>query len=287
MPTKIEKDSVTGTETTGHEWDGIRELNNPLPKWWLYTLYVTIAFSAVWTLLYPSWPGVSSHFEGTLGTTQRKEVAAELAAKAQERAPMLQKIAASTLTEIRQNPELAAFAQTGGRQLFGDNCAPCHGPGGSGRSGGYPVLADDDWLWGGDDKAIQHTITHGVRNGGADARDSAMPRFGADGLLTDKQIVAVADHVLSLTGKAKSTPEGAQVYADNCAACHGPQGRGNAELGAPNLADAVWLYGDSRSQLIQQISAPKQGVMPAWGTRLDPAAVKMLTLYVHGLGGGK
>lgn len=287
MPTKIEKDAVTGTETTGHEWDGIKELNTPLPKWWLYTLYVTVVWGLAWTVLYPSWPTGRGYFEGLLGGSQREDVAAELAAKTAERAPQLKKIAASTLGEIRQDPDLASFALTGGRQLFGDNCAPCHGPGGGGQRGGYPSLADDDWLWGGTDAAIGYSITHGIRNGTTDARDSAMPRYGADGLLKDAEIAAVTDHVLSLSGKGKSTPAGLKIYEENCVACHGAAGEGNAELGAPNLADQVWLYGSGRAQVIAQISAPKQGVMPAWGQRLDPAAVKMLTLYVHGLGGGK
>jgi cytochrome c oxidase cbb3-type subunit 3 len=287
MPTKIEKDLVTGTDTTGHEWDGIKELNTPLPRWWLYTLYVTIAWALVWTLLYPSWPGISGHFGGLIGGTQREKVAVSLATATAERAPMVKKIAESSIADIRKDPDLATFAMTGGKQLFGDNCAPCHGPGGGGRVGGYPSLADDDWLWGGSDAAILQTIQHGIRNGTTDARDSAMPRFGVDGLLKDSEIAAIADHVLALGKNAQTSVAGSKLYADNCASCHGDAGKGNPEFGAPNLVDAVWLYGGSRAQIIKQISAPRQGVMPAWSSRLDPASIKMLSFYVHSLGGGK
>lgn len=287
MPTKIEKDLVTGTDTTGHEWDGIKELNTPLPRWWLYTLYATVAFALTWSVLYPTWPGITGHFEGLIGGTQREEVAATLAKVAAERAPMVKKIAESSIADIRKDADLAAFAMTGGKQLFGDNCAPCHGPGGGGRVGGYPSLADDDWLWGGTDAAILQTIQHGIRNGTGDARDSAMPRFGVDGMLKDSEIASIADHVLALGKKGPDNIAGSKLYADNCASCHGDAGKGNPEFGAPNLVDAVWLYGGSRAQIIKQITAPRQGVMPAWSTRLDPAAIKMLTFYVHSLGGGK
>ncbi|MFD2264991.1 cytochrome-c oxidase, cbb3-type subunit III [Lacibacterium aquatile] len=287
MPTKIEKDLVTGTDTTGHEWDGIKELNTPLPRWWLYSLYATVIWGLVWSVLYPTWPGITGYFSGFIGGTQREEIAVVMANVAAERAPMVKKIAETSIADIRKDPDLAAFAMTGGKQIFGDNCAPCHGPGGGGRVGGFPSLADDDWLWGGSDEAILATIRHGIRNGSAEARDSVMPRFGIDGMLQDKEIAAIADQVLALGKGNAGTAVGAKLYADNCAACHGDSGHGNAELGAPNLVDAVWLYGGSRAQIIQQISAPRLGVMPAWGTRLDPAAVKMLTFYVHSLGGGK
>ncbi|MFY8106641.1 MAG: cytochrome-c oxidase, cbb3-type subunit III [Elstera sp.] len=292
MPTKIEKDAVTGTDTTGHEWDGIKELNTPLPKWWLYTMYATIVWGFIWMLLYPSVPLGTTYFKGLLGYSERAEIAASLKAAADQHAPMLTQLAQTPIEDVQKNPDLATFALTGGRAVFADNCAPCHGPGGSGRPGGFPVLADDDWLWGGTREAIQLTLQHGIRNGSPDARDSAMPRYGADGLLTPAQIADVADYVLALatppgTALSPEAKRGAAIYGEQCVACHGVKGEGLQEFGAPRLSDAIWLYGGDRAALIRQISAPRQGVMPAWSGRLTDAQIKMLTLYVHSLGGGQ
>ena len=292
MPTKIEKDAVTGTNTTGHEWDGIKELNTPLPKWWLYTMYVTIVWGIIWMALYPSVPLGTTYFKGFLGYSERQEIETKLKTAADARAPMLAKLAATPIEEVQKNPDLATFALTGGRAVFADNCAPCHGAGGSGRPGGVPVLADDDWLWGGTREAIQLTIQHGIRNGGAEARDSAMPRYGADGLLTPAQIGDVADYVIALgtpagTALSPAAKRGAEIFGEQCVACHGAKAEGVKEFGAPRLSDAIWLYGGDRAALIQQISAPRQGVMPAWSARLSEAQIKMLTLYVHALGGGQ
>lgn len=292
MPTKIEKDAVTGTDTTGHEWDGIKELNTPLPKWWLYTLYATIVWGIIWMVLYPSVPLGGTYFKGILGYSERQNVETALKQAADQRAPMMAKLAATPIDEVQKNPELATFALTGGRAVFNDNCAPCHGVGGSGRPGGFPVLADDDWIWGGTRDAIQQTVLHGIRNGGADARDSAMPRFGADGLLTPAQISDVADYVLALgtpagTALSDAAKRGAVVFGEQCVACHGAKGEGLKDLGGPRLSDAIWLYGGDKASLVKQISAPRQGVMPAWSGRLTEAQIKMVTLYVHSLGGGQ
>lgn len=292
MPTKIEKDAVTGTDTTGHEWDGIKELNTPLPKWWLYTLYATIVWGIIWMVLYPSVPLGGTYFKGILGYSERQNIETALKQAADQRAPMMAKLAATPIDEVQKNPELATFALTGGRAVFNDNCAPCHGVGGSGRPGGFPVLADDDWIWGGTRDAIQQTVLHGIRNGGADARDSAMPRFGADGLLTPAQISDVADYVLALgtpagTALSDAAKRGAVVFGEQCVACHGAKGEGLKDLGGPRLSDAIWLYGGDKASLAKQISAPRQGVMPAWSGRLTEAQIKMVTLYVHSLGGGQ
>lgn len=292
MPTKIEKDAVTGTDTTGHEWDGIKELNTPLPKWWLYTLYATIVWGIIWMVLYPSVPLGGTYFKGILGYSERQNVETALKQAADQRVPMMAKLAATPIDEVQKNPELATFALTGGRAVFNDNCAPCHGVGGSGRPGGFPVLADDDWIWGGTRDAIQQTVLHGIRNGGADARDSAMPRFGADGLLTPAQISDVADYVLALgtpagTALSDAAKRGAVVFGEQCVACHGAKGEGLKDLGGPRLSDAIWLYGGDKASLVKQISAPRQGVMPAWSGRLTEAQIKMVTLYVHSLGGGQ
>jgi len=289
MPTKIEKDSLTGKTTTGHEWDGIKELNTPLPKWWLYILYATIAWSAVWALLYPSFPGLSGHFRGLTGWTQRQAIVEQMASARAEQAPFLDRIRAASLEEVRQNPELLAYAIAGGRVAFADNCAACHGSGGQGAVGGFPALVDDDWIWGGTLEDIHFTIVHGIRNAQSEeARVSQMPAYG--GVLSRAQINDVAEFVLSLTDRATDAAaarRGEEVYAENCVSCHGEKGEGVRAVGGPALNDAIWLYGGTKAQIVAQITNPRMGVMPAWGGRLDEATIKMLAVYVHTFGGGE
>lgn len=289
MPTKIEKDSLTGTETTGHEWDGIRELNTPLPKWWLYTFYACIAFAAVYVVVYPAFP-----FQGATGLTGwiAREAVVDDVRNAQARMePMMARIREARPQQIAEDPELRGFAIAGGRIAFANNCAGCHGAAGQGAVGGVPSLADDDWIWGGNHDAIRTTIAHGVRAGESDEeRVSMMPRFLADGVLTLPQVNDTAEFVLSLTGAttdAAATGRGAELYAENCAACHGERGEGNRDVGAPRLSDRIWLYGGDKASIVHSIAYSRAGVMPAWGPRLDPAIVNMLTVYVHALGGGE
>ncbi len=287
MPTKIEKDSISGQETTGHEWDGIKELNTPLPRWWLYTFYACIAFSLVYVILYPAIPSFSSHTPGVLGYNSRVELEGQLAEARARQAESWDAIAAAELSEIRSNADNLTFALAGGAAAFADNCAPCHGQGGAGRPG-FPVLADDAWIWGGSLDDIHITLLHGIRNGGDEARDSEMPAY-AD-ILEPEQIEAVADYVLSLSGAehdGTSAAAGQEVYAENCAACHGDAGEGLRELGGPRLNDQIWLYGGSRDEIVSQIRQPRLGVMPGWQERLDASTIKMLTVYVHSLGGGE
>jgi len=286
MPTKIEKDRLSGRDTTGHEWDGVKELNTPLPTWWVYTFYATIVFAAVYCFLYPSWPWLNGHLEGSLGYSSRVELTQELAAQAKSRAVFVDRIRATPLAQIAKEPELFNFAMAGGRSAFQTNCMQCHGAGGAG-SPGFPNLVDDDWIWGGSLDQIYTTIRHGIRNADDKSRQSMMPRFGADGMLTGAQVAAVTDYVLSLSGKAKATPEGAKIYQEQCVACHGAEGKGNQELGAPNLADGLWLYGGDRDSVYRSIFYARNGSMPAWSGRLDEATMKMLAIYVHALGGGR
>lgn len=289
MPTKIEKDATTGTDTTGHEWDGIKELNTPLPKWWLYTFYACIVWGVIYTIVFPSWPTLSSHFGGTAGYSRRAEVAEALAAQKAGQADLREKIVAMDIDSIRKDPALMGYVQAAGRVAFADNCAGCHGAGGAGAVG-FPTLADDDWIWGGKPDQILQTITYGIRNANENSRVSDMPRFGADGLLTKEQIGDVADYVLSLSGtagKADAVERGATVFAENCAACHGEKGEGNQDMGAPRLSDGIWLYGGDRKNVVETITYARRGNMPAWIERLDPATVKVLATYVHALGGGQ
>ena len=286
MPTKIEKDTLSGRDTTGHEWDGVKELNTPLPTWWVYTFYATIVFAAVYCFLYPSWPWLNGHTEGSLGYSSRVELTQALEAQAKSRAVYVDRIRATPLAQIAKEPELLNFAMAGGRSAFQTNCMQCHGAGGAG-SPGFPNLVDDDWIWGGSLDQIYTTIRHGIRNADDKSRQSMMPRFGVDGLLTGSQVAAVTDYVLSLSGKAKATPEGAKIYQEQCVACHGAEGKGNQELGAPNLADGLWLYGGDRDSVYRSIFYARNGSMPAWSGRLDEATMKMLAIYVHALGGGR
>ncbi len=283
-------DQISGTETTGHEWDGIRELDTPMPRWWLWTFYATIAWALVYVVLYPAIPLVTSATKGLLGYSSRGEVAEELRSAEASRAGLLEKIRTLPLSEIREDPELFAFATAGGKSAYSINCVQCHGSGAAG-SKGYPNLNDDDWLWGGDLEAIHTTIKHGIRfDADEDTRLSEMPAFGRDEILEKKQISDVTEYVLSLSKldhDASAAANGVAVFEENCASCHGETGQGLQELGGPALNDAIWLFGGSRETILETIKNSRKGVMPAWGHRLDPVIVKQLTLFVHSLGGGK
>jgi cytochrome c oxidase cbb3-type subunit III len=290
VPTKIEKDVVSGMDTTGHEWDGLKELNTPLPKWWLYVFMATIVWALGMFMLYPSIPYGTGYFHGLLGYSQRASVDAEVSKLVAQRKDSMDKIATMSFDAIKSDPALMEVALTSGRITFAENCQPCHGAGGGGRPG-YPALAAGDWIWGGTLADIQQTITHGIRSTDPDARQSAMPRFGADGMLKPAEIEAVADYVWSAfyghPATGADTAAGAKIFADNCATCHGDKGQGTREMGAPRLASQIHLYGDDKETILHQVTLPRQGVMPNWGARLDPATIKAVTLYVHSLGGGE
>lgn len=286
MPTKIEKDSISGRDTTGHEWDGVKELNTPLPTWWVYTFYACILFAVVYSVLYPSWPWLSGHTTGLLGYTNRAQLTQDLGEQAKDRAKFVDRIRTASFEDIRKDPELFNFALAGGRSAFQTNCMQCHGAGGAG-SKGFPTLVDDDWLWGGKIDQIYKTIQFGVRNANENSRQTMMPRFGADEVLTAAQVGAVTDQVLSFSGHGKATPEGAKIFQEQCAACHQATGKGNQEMGAPDLTDGIWLYGGDRASVYRSVFYARNGSMPAWSERLDEATMKMLALYVHALGGGK
>lgn len=284
-PTPDENDG-----TTGHEWDGIRELNNPLPRWWLYTFYATILFAIGYVVLYPALPGIDGASKGVLGWSSRREIAAEMRQLGAARAATLRRIETMPLDELRRDPALMRVAVEGGRSAFKVYCVQCHGSGAAG-SPGYPNLNDDDWLWGGDLATIETTLAHGIRAPDDEAtRASMMPAFGRDGILEPAQIADLVEHVRRLSGQeavATKARRGAALFAENCAVCHGPEGAGNRELGAPALNDAIWLYGGDRATIARTVHGPRGGVMPAWGERLDAATVRQLAVYVHSLGGGE
>ena len=285
-----EIDALTGTATTGHEWDGLRELNTPLPRWWLWLFYLTIVWAIGYWILYPAWPLLTNSTQGVLGYHTRTAIIDDLAELKAMRGPMMDKLATASVSEIVNDPQLLDFARAQGRTAFADNCAPCHGAGGGGAKG-YPNLNDDDWLWGGKLAAIEQTIRHGARSGDKDDHEGNMPAFGRDGILKADEMSAVADFVRSLSGL--STEPGAdlalgkKVFADNCVLCHGPEGKGNREVGAPNLTDQIWLYGPDKASIVQGLQNGRGAVMPAWNGRLSEPTIKALIVYVYSFGGGE
>jgi cytochrome c oxidase cbb3-type subunit III len=283
-------DAHTGTETVGHEWDGIEELDTPMPRWWLFGLYGTIIFAIAYMIAYPAWPMVHSATSGIWGWTSRGQLQRELTAEQARKAPVMRAIATTPIEQLPENPRLQNAAVEGGRSAFKIYCVQCHGSGAAGAKG-YPNLNDDDWLWGGDVKAIQQTLTHGVRHpGDGDTRMSQMPAFGRMGILQPDQIQDAVSFVRTISHQDRadtSARRGAAIFAANCAACHGPEGKGNRPLGAPNLTDAIWLYGGDRAALTETVTSARYGIMPAWSQRLDPVTVKMLAVYIHSLGGGE
>jgi cytochrome c oxidase cbb3-type subunit 3 len=290
MTDHSEVDKVSGTSTTGHEWDGIKELNTPLPRWWVWTFYATIVWSIGYWIVYPAWPLISSHTTGLFNYSTRADVAVELGNLAKIRGEKMVKLASTPLVDIPKDPALLALARASGKAAFGDNCAPCHGTGGTG-SKGYPNLNDDEWIWGGKLDQIEKTIQFGARSGHANAHEGAMLAFGKEGVLKPAEIATVASYVRSLAGLPTAAgydaAAGKKIFADNCASCHGDAGKGNPELGAPNLTDKIWLFGSDEATVIDTITNGRAGVMPAWVGRLDPATIKALAVYVHSLGGGQ
>lgn len=287
MSTEPEYDEITKTYTTGHEWDGIKELNTPLPRWWLWVLYATIIWSIGYWILMPAWPMLSGHTKGYLGYSQRDTVNAELQAAQNDRKIFSEKLLNADLKTIENTQDLLEFAMAGGKAAFGDNCAGCHGSGAAGAKG-YPNLNDDDWLWGGTLDEIHHTITVGIRGTHDDTRLSDMPAFLSDEILDKDQIRDMATYVRSLSDKTIAAPAGtAELFQENCAACHGENAKGSRDFGAPNLTDGIWLYGSDPETLITTISYSRKGVMPTWAGRLDPATIRSLAVFVHTLGGGE
>jgi cytochrome c oxidase cbb3-type subunit 3 len=281
-------DPLTGTATTGHDWDGIHELNTPLPRWWLWTFYATIIWAIGYWVVYPAWPLVTNSTQGIFGWHSRSAVVADIEQLMLLRGPMMDKLTSASVADILGDPQLLDFARAQGRVAFADNCAPCHGAGGGGAKG-YPNLNDDDWVWGGKLADIEQTIRHGARAGDDKGRQGNMPPFA--GALKPNEISATADFVRSLSvlpvEQGADLALGKKVFADNCVTCHGPEGKGNRELGAPNLTDKIWLYGSDKETIMQGVQNGRGGVMPVWQGRLSEPIIKALVLYVYSFGGGE
>jgi cytochrome c oxidase cbb3-type subunit 3 len=278
--------------TTGHSWDGIEEYDNPMPRWWLWTFYITIVWAIGYMIAYPAWPLISQATPGLLGHSTRADVAAEIAEFEARNEVWFQRLNETEVAALREDPELERFAIQAGGAVFAAQCSQCHGAGGAGvQAAGYPNLLDDDWLWGGSLEDIHLTVSHGIRNeDDPDARWSQMPAFGADGLLDNSEIDQVVNYVLAMSGQAHDATlaeAGAEVYEWNCASCHGAEGNGDYFLGAPALNNAVWLYGGDANSIRQTVYYSRWGVMPTFQNRLREAEIRAVSVYVHALGGGE
>jgi cytochrome c oxidase cbb3-type subunit 3 len=285
-----EIDPVSGRATTGHEWNGIKELDTPVPRGVLIFLIVTHIFAVLWWFLMPTWPLGSTYTRGLLDTDQHKIIAEKMAEANAARAPWVDAIDAKSYDEILADPQLMKVIKETGHRLFGDNCAACHGREGLGGKN-YPDLADHDWIWGGSLETIAQTIKVGVNSANPDSRVSQMPAFGRDEMLDATQLRDVALYVHSLSNPADATPDnaamidaGGKVFQTTCAACHGENAKGNAEVGAPNLTDKYWIYGGDLETIATTLYGGRQGHMPTWDKRLSPADIKILAIYVHSLG---
>lgn len=277
-------DEATGQHTTGHSYDGIEELNTPLPRWWLWTFYITIVWGVIYTIAYPAWPLVSSATAGVLGYSTRAEVAADIKAHEAKNAPLVADLVAADLMALAPGGDLHRYAVARGGAVFRAHCSQCHGSGAAGAKG-YPNLLDNAWLWGGSLEDIVYSVRHGIRNDTDDnARWSQMPAFGE--ILEPEEITSIVAYVEGLSSGA-TDGAGAELYSDNCAGCHGEDGTGDREQGAPNLADAIWLYGGDTETITETVTYSRFGVMPAWGQRLSEQDVRSVAVYVHSLGGGE
>jgi cytochrome c oxidase cbb3-type subunit 3 len=288
MSNKPDDQNQNEPPTTGHTWDGIEEYDNPMPRWWLWTFYATIVWGILYTVAYPAWPLISGATPGLLGFSTRGEVAQEIMAFETANAELDTQLASADLATLSENEELYRYAVSGGAAVFRSWCSQCHGSGAAGAVG-YPNLLDNDWLWGGSIEDIRHTIAHGIRNeNDVDARFSQMTAF--DEILTDEEIASVVQYVVSLSGTpsdASLVEAGETVFLDNCAACHMDDGTGDIYGGAPNLTDAIWLYGGDEATIEETVRYSRYGVMPSWIDRLSEADVAAVAIYVHQLGGGE
>ncbi len=280
------KKSLESYGTTGHNWDGVSEYNVPAPRWWLIVWIICIIWAVIYWFFYPTWPTLSGNTKGSLNWTKFSELSGEQKKIEDKKIVYLEQMSKKSLEEIRQDEKLMQFALNTGKSAFRENCSACHGQGAQGYKG-YPNLNDDDWLWGGKLSDIYQTLLYGIRSGHDSARVNQMPSFGLDKVLKKAEINDTIEYVLSLSNKSEFNARGEAIFKANCVACHGNEGKGNQELGAPNLTDAIWLYGSDKKDIYYTIYYARAGVMPFWKNRLDDNTIKSLTLYVHSLGGGK
>ncbi|MGB3643781.1 MAG: cytochrome-c oxidase, cbb3-type subunit III [Mesorhizobium sp.] len=287
----VKQDPVTGRTTTGHEWNGIEELETPIPRVVFAFLAATFVFAVICWVLYPTWPLGSTFTKGLTGFDQRNLVTEQVAkAEAGVAEQWAGKVTSMSYADIEADPALMHPVKEAGRRLFEDNCAACHGVNATGGPG-FPDLAAKAWLWGGDPETIEETIRVGINSTNDDTRTSQMLAFGRDAMLDRTQIQNVVAYVRSLSGalptegNADRIEAGKQVFADNCVACHGEDAKGSHDTGAPNLTDNSWIYGGDEQSVYTSVYSGRQGHMPHWDSRLSPLQIKLLTLYVHTLPG--
>jgi cytochrome c oxidase cbb3-type subunit 3 len=279
------KDPKQTPETTGHSWDGIEEYNTPAPRWWLIVWIICIIWSIIYWFFYPTWPIPGGNSKGLKNWSKESELKTDQEKFSKTQDVYLEKLSKSSFEEIAKDPALTEYALKAGRAAFKDNCIACHGSDAQG-SKGFPNLDDDDWLYGGTVEEIYNTITYGIRSGHS-KKNTMMPAFGADKILTKEEVSDVADYVLSLSNNATQNSKGQAIFKAQCAVCHGANAKGNKEMGAPNLTDAIWLYGKSKDDVIYTITHARNSIMPNWNDRLDENTIKSLAIYVHSLGGGE
>ena len=281
-----ERDPYTGYLTTGHEWNGIKELNTPVPRVVIFFLIITALYSVVYWILMPAWPLGVSYTKGLLGIDQRDVVAGQIKRADEERSVWTKRIEAESFEQILADPKLMTVVRQTGSTLFGDNCSGCHGRTAEGGLG-FPALVSSTWLWGGSPEAIAETIRVGINSPHKDTRVSQMMAFGRDGILKRDEVNNVVDFVRSLsdpsvakTVAAAKLDAGKALFAANCVSCHGDNAKGNPELGAPDLTDKFWIYGGDAQSVFTSVWGGRQGHMPSWDGRLSPVDQKILTLYL-------
>lgn len=279
----VERDEVSGQNTTGHEWDGIKELDTPIPKPAIWAYGLTSLFAVLYWILFPAWPYVTDFTRGLLDYSSRVTIMESVAAANTERATSTKELESGDLIALAADPDVRARHQDDASILYLDNCAVCHGRGLKGQAG-FPNLTDDHWLWSGDVEEIATTLRYGINAGHDEERFSEMPAFGTQQMLERGDIKAVVEYVLSLSEKdhdAELSGIGAPIFEENCSSCHSEGGTGGLEIGAPSLVDDQWIYGGDREKILETIWAGRKGVMPFWTDRLDETDIRKLALYVH------
>lgn len=284
-----ERDPHTGYLTTGHEWNGIKELNTPVPRPVWFFLIATVLFSLGYWVLMPAWPLGVSYTKGLLGIDQRTSVSESLKQAAQDRETWTRRVETEDYAAIRSDAQLMTIVRQAGRTLFGDNCAACHGHNARGGKG-FPNLTTSSWLWGGSPEAIAETIRVGINSSHPNSRTGQMLAFGRDSVLPRAEIENVVSYVRSLSNAeaarqvpAENIAAGKKTFADNCASCHGDDGKGKVDMGAPDLTDSNWIYGGDAQTIFTTVWSGRQGHMPAWENRLSALDRKILTLYLTDL----
>ncbi|MGE3874672.1 MAG: cytochrome-c oxidase, cbb3-type subunit III [Parvibaculaceae bacterium] len=282
------RDPITGRLTTGHEWNGIEELDTPVPRVVLFFLAVTALFAVGYWIAMPAWPLGTTYTKGVLGIDQRDIVTKQVEAAELARGAWMDKIGAADFATLKADPAVMQHVREAGRRLFADNCAVCHGVNATGGPG-FPDLTAKSWLWGGAPEALAQTIAVGINSTNDDTRASQMLGFGATGTLNPKQVAQVVAYVRSLSAAAEADDAetlkaGQEIFMANCVSCHGEDAKGSQDVGAPNLTDGTWIYGGDLDSVYHTVFAGRQGHMPHWNTRLSPSEIKLLALYVDTLG---